>query len=49
GHTLYCRAECYRTTRSIAFTRAVAFHDDPDDPVATASGAFIIDRPRETA
>ncbi|MEM7237149.1 MAG: PaaI family thioesterase [Pseudomonadota bacterium] len=49
GHTLYCRAQCYRTTRSIAFTRAVAFHDDPDDPVATASGAFIIDRPRETA
>ncbi|MEM6933587.1 MAG: PaaI family thioesterase [Pseudomonadota bacterium] len=45
--TLYCRAECYRTTRSIAFTRAVAFHDDPDDPVATASGAFVIDRPKD--
>lgn len=47
GEKIYCRAECYRTTRSVAFTRAIAYHDDPDDPVATASGAFILDRAKE--
>lgn len=47
GQTVLCEATCYRTTRSIGFTRAVAFHDDPSDPVATASGAFILDRLEE--
>lgn len=46
GETVYARAECYRMTRSIAFTRAVAYHGDPGDPVASAAGAFILERPR---
>ncbi len=44
GETVYARAECYRLTRSIAFARAVAYHADPADPVATAQGAFILER-----
>ncbi|MBY8975054.1 PaaI family thioesterase [Rhodobacteraceae bacterium NNCM2] len=44
GKRIYCHAECYRMTRSIGFTRAIAFHEDPHDPVATASGAFMIER-----
>ncbi|MEM8792295.1 MAG: PaaI family thioesterase [Pseudomonadota bacterium] len=44
GARILCRAECYRMTRSIAFTRATAYHDDNEDMVATASGAFMIDR-----
>lgn len=44
GLRVYCRAECYRLTRSIAFTRAVAFHDDPSDAVASAAGTFILER-----
>jgi len=44
GETVFARAECYRLTRSIAFARAVAYHGDPEDPVATAQGAFILDR-----
>ncbi len=44
GRRIYCHAECYRMTRSIGFTRAVAFHEKPEDPVATASGAFMLDR-----
>lgn len=44
GRRIYCRAECYRLTKSIAFTRAVAFHDDPEDAVASASGTFIVER-----
>lgn len=44
GREVFARAECYRLTRSIAFARAVAYHADPADPVATAQGAFILDR-----
>ena len=36
------RAHCYRTTHTIAFVRAVAYEDDPEDPIATAQGAFML-------
>ncbi|MEO0819257.1 MAG: PaaI family thioesterase [Pseudomonadota bacterium] len=39
------RAECYRLTRSIGFVRALAYHDDqPQDPIASAAAAFILER-----
>jgi uncharacterized protein (TIGR00369 family) len=44
GEAVFSRAECYRLTRSIGFARAVAYHTNPDDPVATAQGTFILDR-----
>jgi uncharacterized protein (TIGR00369 family) len=44
GLTVRARAECYRLTRAIGFARAVAYHEDPADPVASAAGAFMIDR-----
>src|SRR3954465_6183732 len=37
------RAHCYKLTRSVAFVRAVAYEDDPDDPVAAAQAAFMLD------
>ena len=40
---LLARAETYRKTRTIAFVRALAYEDDPSDPVAAAQGAFILD------
>ena len=43
GQTVHATAECYRMTRSIAFTRAVAYHTDPDDPIASAAGSFIVE------
>ncbi len=49
GQAVFARAECYRLTRSIAFARAVAYHADPADPVATAQGAFILEREEEKA
>jgi len=39
------QAHCYKLTRTIAFVRATAFDVDPEDPVATAQGAFIVRRP----
>lgn len=44
GRAVWARAECYRLTRAIGFARAVAYHDDPDDPVAAAAGAFMLER-----
>jgi uncharacterized protein (TIGR00369 family) len=42
GRAIKCRAHCYRLTRNVAFTRAVAFHDDESDPIATSMGTFMI-------
>ncbi len=42
------RAECYKFTRSIAFVRCIAYHDDETDPIAAAAGAFMI-TPRKEA
>jgi uncharacterized protein (TIGR00369 family) len=39
---IFARAECYKTTTNIAFVRACAYHDDPNDPIATAVGAFML-------
>lgn len=39
---LVAEARCYRLTRSVAFVRAWAFEDSPDDPVAAAQSAYIL-------
>ena len=40
---MLARAHCYKLTRSVAFVRAVAYEDDPDDPIAAAQAAFMLD------
>lgn len=42
GRELLARAECYKQTRQVAFVRAVAYHDDPADPVAASAGTFML-------
>ncbi len=42
GKTLWATCECYRLTRSVAFCRGVAYDEDEGDPIATATGAFMI-------
>jgi uncharacterized protein (TIGR00369 family) len=42
GRDIFCRAHCYKVTRSVAFVRASAYDDRPDDPVATAQAAFML-------
>ncbi len=43
GRDLLAEAECFRLTPSIAFVRAWAFEDSPEDPVAAAQAAYILD------
>ena len=42
GRDVFARAECFKTTHNVAFVRAMAFHDDLSDPIAAASGTFMI-------
>jgi uncharacterized protein (TIGR00369 family) len=42
GRDVVCHATCYKTTRNVAFTRAIAYHDDPADPIASSVGTFML-------
>ena len=40
--SVICKATCYKLTRNVAFTRAVAYQDHPDDAIAHAVGTFML-------
>lgn len=42
GRDIIGEAECYHMTRTVAFTRAWAYHESRDRVIATASGSFAI-------
>ncbi|MEO8811782.1 MAG: PaaI family thioesterase [Caulobacteraceae bacterium] len=49
GRDVLGRAHCYKQTATIAFVRAAAYESDPDDPIATAQAAFVINPAPATA
>jgi uncharacterized protein (TIGR00369 family) len=42
GRDVMCKATCYKMTKNVAFTRAVAYHDDEADPIAHSVGTFML-------
>lgn len=46
GRDIIGEAECYHMTRTIAFTRAWAYHETREKVIATAAGAFAVTKPR---
>ena len=36
----YCH--CYKLTRNVAFVRGVAYHEAPEDPIATVVATFML-------
>ena len=48
GREVIARATCFKRTRSITFVRGVAYHDSPDDPIATCTPTFMTGTPNST-
>lgn len=42
GRDVVCKCECYKVTRTVAFVRGIAYHDDENDPIAAVTGSFMI-------
>jgi uncharacterized protein (TIGR00369 family) len=42
GKSVIGKATCYKMTRNVAFTRAVAYQDGPDDVIAHSVGTFML-------
>jgi uncharacterized protein (TIGR00369 family) len=42
GKSVIAKATCYKVTRNVAFTRAVAYQDDPADVIAHSVGTFML-------
>jgi uncharacterized protein (TIGR00369 family) len=42
GRDIIGHCHCHKVTRHVAFVRGTAYHDTPDDPIATAAMTFMV-------
>jgi uncharacterized protein (TIGR00369 family) len=49
GQDVHARATCFKVTRNVAFVRAIAYHEDEQNPIATATGTFMVSTRSGTA
>jgi uncharacterized protein (TIGR00369 family) len=42
GLAVFARADTIKLTRNVGFVRALAYHEDAADPIAAATGTFMI-------
>jgi uncharacterized protein (TIGR00369 family) len=47
GRDVLAEAFCYKVGRNVAFVRAVAFEDTPDNPIAHATSTFMVNATRK--
>jgi uncharacterized protein (TIGR00369 family) len=47
GRDVLAEAHCYRVGRNVAFVRAVAYEDGPDNPIAHATSTFMLNATRK--
>lgn len=43
---LFAEAHCYRMTSNVAFVRAIAYHADRSDPIASSVATFMLGTPQ---
>ena len=42
GKNVHARAHCFKRTKNVAFVRASAFTDSPEEPIATCTATFML-------
>src|SRR3982751_5904061 len=48
GRDVLAEAQCYKIGKNVAFVRATAYEDTPDNPIAHAASAFAINSKKKT-
>ena len=46
GASVMVEAHCYKSTDALAFVRATAWDQSPEDPIATVQAAFVLTGPQ---
>ena len=47
GRDVLAQAHCYKIGRNVAFVRAIAYEETPDNPIAHAASTFMVNAARK--
>ena len=42
GRAVTASGHCYKVAKSVCFVRGLAYHDDPNDPIANSTATFMV-------